>query len=455
MSIRLNRSARRSTSVTIGALLITALAELSGTGILDEARAEYWVDGPDSVQPGSDRSFPDVAVGRDGVAVHVWEAFTNNRNDIFVRRFDRDQVPLGPPLLVNSLTFDDQRTPRISMRDDGGFYVVWRSDEFDADLGTNRDWVRGQLFDAGGIPVGSELLISEVSSGTSGGIQTSVAALDDGSFVAAWGSFRGFGPDSQPCSPIATPGCQTASVQARRISVAGAPLGGQFQVNQDVSSTQSHPSVVATDDGGFVVFWQSFSRDDEDPSSGSIQGRRFDPDGNPLGDDFQVNTTTAGSQDSPEAARDDEGRILVVYESPNFDSSATGVRARLYDRDLNPLNNDDLRIPGLETDQDQYDPRVAGGLGFFMVAWTVFGGIGSDEDFAVNARVLRSTGQFDSPQLQVNQYEPGSQTAQAIGAQGADAVVSWRSNPNAFEADDGIIARSYRFSRLFADGFEE
>ena len=124
-------------------------------------------------------------------------------------------------------------------------------------------------------------------------------------------------------------------------------MGGQFQINDEVDSTQSHPSVVATADGGFVVFWESFSGNDGDPSSGSIQGRRFAADGTPLGGDFQVNTTTSGSQDSPEAAIDDEGRILVVYES--FDSDSNSVRARLFDLELNPMG-DDFLVPSFTTD---------------------------------------------------------------------------------------------------------
>jgi len=453
-----NLTARCSVALLFAALMVAASNQALGGGPGYDIGDEYWVDGPGSIQPGSDRGFPDVAVGPNGAAVHVWEAFTNNRNDIFFRRFDLSDQPIGdpapPPQLVNTLTVNDQRDPRVAIRADGGFFVVWTSVEPDPnDNGNFRKWVRGQLFDADGTPLGSEQLISEIASGTSGDINVTVAALNDGSFVVTWASINGFGSDSQPCIPNVPPGCESFSVQARQVDSAGSALGGQFQINDEVDSSQSHPSVVATTDGGFVVFWESFSGNDGDSSSGSIQGRRFAPDGTPLGGDFQVNTTTPGSQDSPEAAIDDEGRILVVYES--FESDSNSVRARLLDRELNPVG-DDFVVPSFTADADQNVPRVAGGFGYFLVAWSVFGGVGTDTDFAVNGRVVSGSDQFDGVQFQVNVFENGSQTFQAIGAHGADAVMSWRSSPSFFAPfDDSIIARSFDFDQLFADGFEE
>jgi hypothetical protein len=439
----------------------TAAPAAQQGGPIYDTRAEYWVDGPDSIQPGSDRGFPDVAVGPNGTVVHVWQAFTANRHDIFFRRFNRSDEPAGnpapPPQRVNTLTDDDQTNPRIAIRADGDFFVVWQSDEPDPTQGGSiRNWVRGQFFAADGTPQGSEQLISEVASGTSGDINATVAALDNGRFAVTWSSINGFGSDSQPCLPNVPPGCESFSVQARIINATGSVVGSQFQINEEVDSSQFHPTVLPVNDGGFVVFWDSFSGNDGDPSSGSIQGRRFTADGDPLGGDFQVNTTTAGSQDSPEAAIDDDGRMLVVFESPNAANTATSVRARLYSPALAPLGSDFL-VPNLDAAVDQLEPRVAGGSDYFLVAWTVFGGVGSDTDFAINGRITDENGQFNAPQFQINVYEPASQLEGAVGAHGPDALVSWRSSPtNAFESDDGIIARGFAFilDELFSDRFE-
>ncbi len=442
MNTTSNPLALLSASVLGAALLIAASVEAQDSG-------EYWVDGPDDIQPGSDRRFSDVGIRQDGTAIHVWDAFAAQRHDVFVRLFSESGSPTLP-LRVNSLTEDDQFFPRVAVQSDGSFYVVWQSDEFDPEQEQNRHWVRGQLFGADGLPAGSELLISEVSSGTSTDIDANVAALDDGGFIVTWESFNGFEDDSQPCGTTLPVGCDSLSVQARLISAEGSAIGGQFQVNADVSRSQSHPAVVATADGGFAVFWGSSSRNVD--VNGSIQGRRFSANGASLGPEFRVDTTTEGLQGFPEAARDDDGRILVVFESPG--ANDTSVRARLYDADLEPAG-DDFLVPSLSPDFEQFDPKVAGGIGYFMVVWTANGALISDPNTAVNGRIVRDRNQFDGTQFQVNLFEEGSQTAPGVGAEGAKAVVSWRSNPiNAFEQDDGIIARAFNPDRLFFDGFE-
>ena len=120
-----NRTARRFVALLIAALMVAASTRALGGGPGYDIGDEYWVDGPGSIQPGSDRGFPDVAVGPNGAAVHVWQAFTNDRFDIFFRRFDLSDEPIGdpapPPQLVNTLTFDDQSDPRVAIRADGDF----------------------------------------------------------------------------------------------------------------------------------------------------------------------------------------------------------------------------------------------------------------------------------------------------------------------------------------------
>ncbi len=66
-------------------------------------------------------------------------------------------------------------------------------------------------------------------------------------------------------------------------------VGSEFQVNTYTTNYQIHPA-VARAPGGFVAAWASFGSSGSDSSLFSIQGQRFDPDGEPLGGQFQVNT---------------------------------------------------------------------------------------------------------------------------------------------------------------------
>lgn len=128
----------------------------AGTG---EAGYDIWVDGPDEVQPGVGRNFPDAAVDPSGNLVFVWSAFSaagGNRNDIFMRRFDAEGTALADPVMVNTTFDDDQSLPRIAISNDGSFLVIWQSDEEDPDLGIDREFLRSQAFDAKGDALGTE-----------------------------------------------------------------------------------------------------------------------------------------------------------------------------------------------------------------------------------------------------------------------------------------------------------
>ena len=141
-------------------VLHSPLAMAADTG--GDSGAEYWVDGPADVQPGSNRDNPDVAMNAEGESLHVWHALIDGtgRNDVFLRRFDSTGVPLADPVQVNALIANDQFQPRIAVSTDGSFLVIWQSEEFDAIANGDRLWIRGQAFAANGGPVGGERLIS-------------------------------------------------------------------------------------------------------------------------------------------------------------------------------------------------------------------------------------------------------------------------------------------------------
>ena len=52
-------------------------------------------------------------------------------------------------------------------------------------------------------------------------------------------------------------------------------------------------------DGDFIVVWRSFGSDGTDTDSGSIQGQAFNSAGAPLGGEFQVNTYTTACRPFP------------------------------------------------------------------------------------------------------------------------------------------------------------
>jgi hypothetical protein len=87
-----------------------------------------------------------------------------------------------------------------------------------------------------------------------------VAADGAGNFVVAW-------DDSGSA--------YNRSIQGRRYDTAGAPQGGEFQVNTYTSSDQRYPAVATDGAGNFVVVWHSDGNAGTDTDAFSIQGQRY------------------------------------------------------------------------------------------------------------------------------------------------------------------------------------
>ena len=101
------------------------------------------------------------------------------------------------------------------------------------------------------------------------------AALKDGSFVVVWQS------SGQDGSGL--------GVYARKYSASATSFNGEFQVNTNITSDQSSPSVGALLDGGFIIAWVS---DGQDGDQGGIYAQRYNADGTRYGLEFRVNDVT-------------------------------------------------------------------------------------------------------------------------------------------------------------------
>src|SRR5512146_2892960 len=84
--------------------------------------------------------------------------------------------------------------------------------------------------------------------------------------------------------------CRRTAAAALGLALSGAlaaqppgHLGSQFQVNTYTTNEQVVPSVGAGPDGSFVVVWESNGSPGPDSDRTSIQARRFQADGTPLG----------------------------------------------------------------------------------------------------------------------------------------------------------------------------
>lgn len=413
--------------------------------------------------------------------------------------------PEGGQFQVNAYTTSHQSDPAVAATPDGGFVVAWASYGSFSGGDPLHQNILVRRFAATGAPLEPDFQISiQPYTWVSHG-EPSVAGAADGSFVVAWHS--NFSDASDQSS---------FSVQGRRYAADGSPLTGQFQVNTFTTGPQATADVAAAADGGFVAVWRSTGSAGGDTSGTSIQGARFDEDGEPVGTECQVNTYTTNNQYGPAVAAEADGGFVVVWESlgsPGTDTSEWSIQGRRYAADGSPLaaqfqvntyTTGSQAVPDVAALADggfvvvwagggapgvtwtvqgrryaadgsplgapfqistwgsshQSRPAVAGGPdGGFVVVWhSVSGSPGGDlSGYSIQGRRYAADGAPDGPQFQVNSYTTNHQREQAVEVL-ADGrfVVAWSSNGAAGGDTSGYSVQGQRFaaSVLFADGFE-
>jgi hypothetical protein len=149
------------------------------------------------------------------------------------------------------------------------------------------------------------------------------------------------------------------------------PLTEDFQVNTFTTEGQNSSAVGVDGDGNFVVTWVSednvsVGAEGQDGDLAGIFAQRFDAAANPVGPEFQVNTTTAGAQYSPDILVDGASNFTIAWESP--DGSGDGVFARTYFTGGTPLG-DEFQVNAYST-FDQREVRLTVVDGGFVAVWT-------------------------------------------------------------------------------------
>ena len=260
----------------------------------------------------------------------------------------------------------------------------------------------------------------QVNTHTTWDQKDAVVAMDEqGAFVVVWNSYR---QDDD-----------SGGIFGQRFSATGEPLGSEFQINTTTSGNQASPTVAMDAAGNFIVVWQGPGLNDED-----IFAQRFDPNGKPLGVEFQVNTYTDNSQLYPSVAVNVSGQFVVVWESQNImeDPNKTSICGQLYDASgstIGPeitINNQPAtcRYPAVAMDSD----------GHFAVVW-----MKEASKNSIVARLYNADGSAGTEPFGVNTISFNSITQPSIAmASSGHFVVVWDGDPNR-AGDDDIHARLF------------
>ena len=334
--------------------------------------------------------------------------------------------PVGPEFQVNTITTGYQgifHGPAIASDATGNFVVVWNTRYGGYSYGS--PIISGRRFDSGGAPKGAEFMIASFPPEEDSADSPHVASDSAGNFVVVWQSYQtayGLGDTSY------------TGIVGKRYDSSGSVVGSEFLVNAYTTGFQTNPKIASDSAGNFVVVWHQY---EQYGSYGFISGRRFDSSRNALGDQFQINSSSSymvgytGLDEDPdgiEIASGPAGNFMVVWNEWLRDGDDNGIFARAYDSAGNPIGND-FRVNSYTTGDQTYPGVAADGSGNFVLVWS---GRGPGTYFGIFARRYDSTGGMMGTEFQVN-AEPRSSSTYANVKVATDAtgsfVVAWQAYP--------------------------
>ncbi|MEC8442856.1 MAG: hypothetical protein VXZ05_01495, partial [Pseudomonadota bacterium] len=324
---------------------------------------------------------------------------------------DRDGVEaVGEEQQVNSFISQDQDEPSIGALTGGGYVITWTSRGQDS----SNDGIFAQRFDANGVLVGPELQVNTHVQGDQNDPQ--VTGLSNGGFVISWTDTSGADGSHN-------------GVFAQVFDGNGLPVGNEFLVNTETSSTQNLSSIASLSGGGFVATWMSnTSGSAGDGNSQGIIAQRFDNSGALIDGEFVVNTTITNNQTDPHIIGLTGGGFVVVWtDQGGADGASWGTFGQRFNADGSTAGGE-FQI-NTSTSGSQYEPSV-GALsdGGFVVAWRDDDGLDGNSGAGVFAQRFAANGTEVGGQFRVNEFTSSTQyDPVVIGLDEGGFVITWSS----------------------------
>ncbi|MEZ4887556.1 MAG: T9SS type A sorting domain-containing protein [Chitinophagales bacterium] len=364
------------------------------------------------------QSIPRVAMDSDGDFVVVWHSEYQDGSEygIYAQRYNRDGSPNGSEFQVNTYTTGYQNYPSVAMDSDGDFVIAWQSEYQDgSDYG-----IYAQRYNSDGSPNGDEFQVNTFTEDYQN--FPSVGMDSDGDFVISWSSYYQDGSYD--------------GIYAQRYNSDGSPNGGEFQVNTFTNDNQSFPKLAMDNDGDFVISWFSYEQDGD---SQGIFAQRYNNDGSRNGDEFQVNSYTTETQIFHSIDMDSDGDFVIAWHSYEQDGDSYGIYAQRYNSDGSP-NGNEFQVNNYTTSYQGYPSVGMDSDGDFVIAWL---SDGDENNYEVYAQHYNSDGSPNGSNFQVNTYTDGYQVLPSVGMDNdGNFVVAWHSNEQ--DGDSyGIYAQRY------------
>ena len=370
----------------------------------------------------SSQEYPQTASLADGGYVVVWNS--NNQDGsqygVFGQRFNSSGAAVGGEFQANTYTAYHQTDSKVTATGDGGFLVTWTSTAPQDGSGYG---VFAQRFNSSGTKVGAEFQVNTTTSTHQ--LHSNSTALSGGGFVITWAS------NSQDGSG--------KGVYGQLYDASGASVGSEFKVNTHTNDDQYRPSVAALNGGGFVVSWMS---NNQDGDSWGVYGQRYDASGNTAGSEFKVNTHTTSSQDYPAVTSlNDGGFVVTWHDDSGHDGSADGVFGQRYSSSGSATGSQ-FQINSTTAGTQAFSSITSLTDGGFVATWTDYSGEDGSEKGIFGQRYDASSNKVAS-EFQINTHTSGDQSWSDVASlPNGGFIVTWGSNGQ--DGDSyGIYAQRY------------
>ncbi|MFZ5515210.1 MAG: T9SS type A sorting domain-containing protein [Candidatus Zhuqueibacterota bacterium] len=357
---------------------------------------------------------PSIAIDGSGNFVIAWQDGRNGHYDIYAQRYNSSGSAQGTNFKVNDDTgSSSQYNPSIAMDGSGNFVIAWEDYR-------NGDWdIYAQRYNSSGSAQGTNFQVND-DTGSSGQYNPSIAIDESGNFVIVWEDY---------CN------C-TTDIYARRYNSSGSAQGTNFQVNDDIgSSDQWNPSIAMDGSGNFVIVW-------EDYCNCTTYARRYNNSGSAQGTNFQVNDDTGSSgQYNPSIAMDGSGKFVIAWSDTR--NGEWDIYAQRYDSS-GSAQGTNFKVNDDTGSSYQGAPSIAiDGSGNFVIAWEDDrNGYYTD----IYAQRYNSSGSAQGTNFKVNDDTGSSyQGAPSIAIDGSgNFVIAWKDYRNGYYPD--IYAQRYNSS---------
>ncbi len=405
-------------------------------GIVVNPDASYYSEFTVNATTAGDQTNSSVAALPGGGSIVVWQSSTGDGSGTCIKgqMLDAKGQPVGSEFTVNATTSGNQLTPQVTVLPNGDFEVVWSSG----------DYIKGQKFSytydensqvSGVSASGAEF---NVNTGSEADNQTNpvITTLADGGYMVVWQASvnntwqiygRQYDANGEPVTAqtvlatttLSTPNIWNAfngdwnplpsvtTLADGRLAIAYTTKGTGYDsmvmlydptthttnsptlVNQTQANDQASPVVTALGNGNLIVTWDSNNNGGPDQTGFSVWGRIFDTKGNAPGNEFLINTATAGDQHLPVVVSREDGSFVVVFVSETDSAPGDGtygIYAQYFDAKGNKIGQQ-MQINQLTYgDQLEVDATFLEG-GQLYVTWTdkgVADGAGS----AIKGRIV-------------------------------------------------------------------